>query len=86
MGETGEEALGRMILEFLEQTIDGRASSKEIRKAFNFEILWEDLNFILEDLETRGLVKLHRQSQSSSEPEYDKVVLLDAGRDFLKQE
>lgn len=84
MGEKSEEAVGRMTLEFLEQTIDGSATSKEIRKAFNFEIQWVDLNSILEDLETRGLVKLHRQSHSASELKYDKVVLLDAGRDFLK--
>ena len=84
MGGKGEEAVGRMTLEFLEQTIDGSATSKEMRKAFHFEILWVDLNSILEDLERRGLVKLHRQSHSVSEPKYDKVVLLDAGRDFLK--
>jgi DNA-binding HxlR family transcriptional regulator len=84
MEETFEETMRRITLECLEMTTDGSASSEEIRRAFNFEILWEDLNSTLEDLESRGFVKLHEQFQSGSKPKYDKVVLLEAGKDFLE--
>lgn len=75
--------LERLVLECLYQTKTGFASGEEIRKGLTFPVLWPDLNSILEDLENEGLIKVHKQFRSTSEPKYDKVVILDAGRKLL---
>lgn len=75
--------LENVVLDFLYQTTKGSASAKEIRNGLNLPILWVDLNSILEDLQNQGLIKLHEQFRSPSEPKYDKVVILDAGRKLL---
>jgi len=83
MEERNKEEFERIVLEYLAQTINGSASSEEIRNGLNFPILWEDLNAILEGLQARRLIKLHKQYRSQSEPKYDKVVLRNAGRESI---
>jgi hypothetical protein len=75
--------LEKVVLEFLYQTTKGSASAEEIRKGLNFPLLSVDLNSILEDLQNQGLIKLHEEFRASSEPKYDKAVILDAGRKLL---
>ena len=70
--------LKELVLEYLSQTKNGSANVEEISSnGFNFEILPMDLESILEDLEHQKLIKLHK---------HDRVVILDAGREFLKEE
>jgi len=88
MVETSEIELKKfkkLVLEYLSQTKNGSANIEEISKAFNF-LLCLDLKEILISLEKDELTTLHKHERSTKLNENDSVVILPAGREFLRGE